>query len=244
MAWINRARITACIVMVSAAAGCETGGQGALSGGAIGALSGLAIGSLSGDAGKGAAIGAIVGAVGGAVIGDQNRRQNEAASAPPPPPPPTSAAAAQYPVSPVLARLVGNWTIQGWVLDEAGRKLDASGSATGTVDKTYFLRMDIRLTDPRSGGPVEGTSVLAQEGGRRISMVNSFSTSPEMRRFEGELDESGTMLSVHQVSPASSATSRRITLRMAGQDQWTAEAWERRGGRDQIVESFTLRRAR
>ena len=59
------------------AGGCETAGQGALSGGAIGALGGLAIGSLSGDAGKGAAIGAIGGAIAGGVIGDQNNRANE-----------------------------------------------------------------------------------------------------------------------------------------------------------------------
>lgn len=58
-------------------AGCETAGQGALSGGAVGALGGLAIGSMSGDAGKGAAIGAIGGAVVGGVIGDQNRRAQE-----------------------------------------------------------------------------------------------------------------------------------------------------------------------
>lgn len=57
--------------------GCETAGQGAISGGAIGALGGLAIGSLTGEAGAGAAIGAISGAVAGGVIGDQNRRAAE-----------------------------------------------------------------------------------------------------------------------------------------------------------------------
>lgn len=55
-------------------AGCESAGQGAVSGGAVGALGGLAIGSLSGNAGAGAAIGAISGAVAGGVIGDQNQR--------------------------------------------------------------------------------------------------------------------------------------------------------------------------
>jgi len=57
--------------------GCETGGQGALSGAAIGSLGGLAIGSLTGSAGAGAAIGAVGGAVAGGVIGDQNRRAKE-----------------------------------------------------------------------------------------------------------------------------------------------------------------------
>jgi uncharacterized protein YcfJ len=58
-------------------AGCESAGQGAVSGGAIGALGGLAIGSLTGSAGAGAAIGAVSGAIGGGVIGDQNKRAAE-----------------------------------------------------------------------------------------------------------------------------------------------------------------------
>ena len=70
-------RVTAATLLtgvVTLGAGCDSAGQGAVSGGAIGALGGLAIGSLSGDAGAGAAIGAISGAVAGGIIGDQNQR--------------------------------------------------------------------------------------------------------------------------------------------------------------------------
>jgi outer membrane lipoprotein SlyB len=77
---MRQARITtgvAVILSLLAAAGCESGGQGALSGAAIGSLGGLAIGSLTGSAGAGAAIGAVGGAVAGGVIGDQNRRAKE-----------------------------------------------------------------------------------------------------------------------------------------------------------------------
>lgn len=77
----GRANVGRTCLMVSLLAGattlgtgCESAGEGAVSGGAIGALGGLAIGSLSGDAGAGAAIGAISGAVAGGVIGDQNKR--------------------------------------------------------------------------------------------------------------------------------------------------------------------------
>lgn len=59
------------------AGGCESAGQGAVSGAAIGSLGGLAIGSLTGSAGAGAAIGAISGAVAGGVIGDQNARAKQ-----------------------------------------------------------------------------------------------------------------------------------------------------------------------
>lgn len=74
------ARLAAAIavgLIALSAGGCETGGQGALSGAAIGSLGGLAIGSLTGSAGAGAAIGAVGGAVAGGVIGDQNRRAKE-----------------------------------------------------------------------------------------------------------------------------------------------------------------------
>jgi len=73
----NTALASSLLLAGALAGGCESAGQGALSGGAVGALGGLAIGSLSGDAGKGAAIGAITGAVAGGVIGDQNRRAAE-----------------------------------------------------------------------------------------------------------------------------------------------------------------------
>jgi outer membrane lipoprotein SlyB len=65
------------IVSVLACTGCNSAGEGALSGGAIGALGGLAIGSLTGSAGAGAAIGAVSGAIVGGVIGDQNHRAQQ-----------------------------------------------------------------------------------------------------------------------------------------------------------------------
>ena len=77
---LRRARPIAAVFMAAGmltAAGCESAGQGAVSGGAIGALGGLAIGSLTGSAGAGAAIGAVSGAVAGGIIGDQNRRAQE-----------------------------------------------------------------------------------------------------------------------------------------------------------------------
>jgi hypothetical protein len=56
-------------------AGCNSAGEGALSGAGIGALAGMGIGSLSGNMGKGAAAGAIGGAILGGIIGDQNSRR-------------------------------------------------------------------------------------------------------------------------------------------------------------------------
>ncbi len=54
--------------------GCNSAGEGAVTGGVLGALGGLAIGALSGNEGDGALIGAVSGAAVGGIIGDQNER--------------------------------------------------------------------------------------------------------------------------------------------------------------------------
>lgn len=194
------------------AGGCENAGQGAVSGAAVGSLSGLAIGSLTGSAGKGAAIGAIAGGLGGAVIGDQNRRRTEAEHA-----------SASYKATPMLSSLVGNWVVKGSAQDAEGKPIAIDGTANAFADKSYFLKIDISVKDPRTGEMIEGTSVIGQEGGHRVSMTNSFSSIPETRRFEGEMDPSGSIVTLRQVSPPSE---RKIIVRIAGSNRWAAEAWE------------------
>lgn len=207
--------------------GCNNAKEGAVSGAAVGALSGLAIGSITGHAGEGAAIGAIAGLVGGAVIGDQNERraqqQQQQASAPPPPPA-QGVQYVQYPVSPLLSQMVGVWNVSVTLTGPKGNQVTVQGNSTNYADKMYFLRMDLTFTDPRTGQQVAGTSVLSQEGGNGVSMTNSFSTSPEMKRFQGQMDPSGTILNLRQVSPPGG--NRSIMVRMSGPNQFTAEAWD------------------
>jgi hypothetical protein len=206
------------IIMLS---GCSNAGEGALSGAGIGALSGLAIGSISGNAGEGAAIGAIVGGVGGAVIGDQNRRKSEAAAAQ------QSAAAPPQPVyqtGQAIGRLVGQWRIAGTIELGGAGTASISGTARGTIDKTYFVRLEMRFNDPRGGQVVEGTSIISQTGGRGIEMTNSFSTSPVVRHFKGEMDESGSVFNLSQVDPPMS--SRKIIVRISPSRGWIADVWD------------------
>jgi hypothetical protein len=227
---------------LAALGGCETAGQGAVTGGAVGALSGLAIGSMTGSAGKGAAIGAVTGVVGGAIIGDQNRRKHQQAMAkspaPTPPPPPVPAAAAvPYDAVAALERFVGRWKVDGWAQPPGRERTRLSGEATGIADKNFFVRVEIQLADPGGGESIEGTCILSQNGGRKVTMVNSFSTSPDTMRFEGELDPSGSIFTLNQVSPK---TDRRIVLRQSGTASWVAEAWESAPGGDVRTESLTF----
>jgi hypothetical protein len=216
------------VATIVASLGCSNGKQGALSGAGIGALSGLAIGSLTGNAGKGAAIGAIVGGVGGAVIGDQNRRKDEAAAAaaqqPPPPQQVVIVAPQPYSTGQALGRLVGQWRVNGTIDTGSGATLPVYGTARGSVDKTYFVRIDLNFTDPRNGIPVQGTSVLSQTGVRGVQMTNSFSTSPAVKQFRGEMDPSGSLFDLRQFDPPYG--SRRVMIHMSTSTQWTADVWE------------------
>jgi hypothetical protein len=216
------------IIMLS---GCSNAGEGALSGAGIGALSGLAIGSISGNAGEGAAIGAVVGGVGGAVIGDQNRRKSEAAAQ-------QSAAAAPQPAyqtGQAIGRLVGQWRIAGTIDLGGAGMASISGTARGSIDKTYFVRLESRFNDPRSGQVVEGTSIISQTGGRGIEMTNSFSTSPVVRHFKGQMDESGTVFDLSQFDPP--MNSRKIIVRISPSRGWTANVWDN-GKRVESYEFF------
>jgi len=230
--WSVRGSIALLTVAAVMSGGCSNAGEGAVSGAAVGALSGLAIGSLTGGAGTGAAIGAVAGGVGGAVIGDQNRRKDEAAQAASrQPPPPTMVAYSTssnqgYPTAQALGRLVGKWQVNGTVGDGSGQTVPVTGTATGAIDKTYFLRLDLRLNDPRTGKVVEGTSVINQLGGRSLEMSNSFSTSPDLVRFQGQMDESGTMFNLGEIESAKG--SRQVVIRMSTDGSWTADTW--RGG--------------
>lgn len=222
-------------------AGCENAGQGALSGAGIGALSGLAIGSLSGDAGKGAAIGAIAGAVGGAVIGDQNRRQNEAnaaaRSAPPPPAPPASPQ--PYQTGEALSAFLGEWTIKGRELTN-GQWTDFEGTATGVKEKNYFVRLEIRVNNPSTGQTVLGSSILAQQGGTKIEMTNAFSSSPQMKRFRGDMDKTGKAFYLRQVDVPQGEQARRMLIRVETDGRLTVDVWNADSGSKSKTETYTF----
>ncbi|HEY7089676.1 MAG TPA: YMGG-like glycine zipper-containing protein [Tepidisphaeraceae bacterium] len=249
--------LSALLVMALTCSGCNNAAEGALSGGAVGALSGAAIGSLSGNAGAGAAIGAVVGGVGGAIVGDQNRRRSEEMAAmqqaPPPPQMATpqvvssdktvktttvtkTTVTSQYPPTPTstaLGRFVGEWRVTGSIDAGDGRTIPIGGTASGNVDKTFFVRLDLQFIDPRTGEPVIGTSTISQHGGRKLEMINAFSTSPTIKRFDGEADASETTFTFKQVDPP--ASSRRVIFKTS-YPGFTAEVWD--GGRR--VESYTF----
>lgn len=235
------ARCAAALIVAAAGAGCETAGQGAVSGGAIGALGGLAIGSMTGSAGTGAAIGAISGAVVGGVIGDQNRRKNEEAAAGrvPPPPPPSTTTVVIQPADrdrQSLGRMVGEWRVRGWSEVITGDRSSLTGTATGVVDGAYFLRLDMRLTaEGAAARPVSGTVTLASEPGLGVTMSSRFDDAPSISRFVGTASSDGATLLLHESGTTTAAGLRRdVTLRFLSADEWVVDVAAASGGRRQL----------
>lgn len=102
--------------------------------------------------------------------------------------------------------------------------LDFNGSVRGVAEKNYFVRLDCSFTDPRTNEAVQGTCVISQTGNRGLEMTNVFSSSPEVKRFRGEMDASGTVLSF-TATTGPSAGSRKLIIRVLSDNELKAEAW-------------------
>ena len=158
-----------------------------------------------------------------------------------PPPPPQQVVVVNkqqpYVTGASLGRLIGKWQIAGTIDSGNGTPLPVAGTATGTVDKTYFVRLELSFTDPRTNQSVQGSSVISQTGGRGIEMTNSFSSSPTVNHFRGDMDSSGTIFDLKQFDPTN--TGRRVTIRLSSDSQWTVNVWNG----SKLIESYTFTRS-
>lgn len=261
---LNRPLTAALIAPLLASAfftlpGCDNAGQGAVSGAGIGALSGLAIGSLSGNAGKGAVIGAVAGGVGGAVLGDQNRRSNERAqqqhaaippassastSGPSPSGPPTTVSVTT-PASLTqsdrdrlaLSKLARNWRVTGWETVDGQRRL-VSGTASGSVENAFFIRLIMTITDEQTRQVNNGNIVFASEPGRGLTMNSHFDTSPFPITYSGTVSNDGNLFTLDEIAP--SAGARRIVARFISPTEWVADVSDRSGSQSTPQASFNF----
>jgi hypothetical protein len=238
------------IVAAGLMSGCDNAGQGAVSGASMGALSGLAIGSLSGNAGRGAAIGAVAGGAGGAVLGDQNRRSRENAQTarqpvPVAPPPPPAASPAPAPEMSnwdrdrlQLAKFARPWRVSGWETVD-GRRRFVSGTATGQVDSTFFVRLDMVITDELSGNINRGNVVFASEPGRGLTLNSRFDSSPTAVAFAGSVNAAGDLFTLNEIAPGFGPNGRQVVIRFLTPDNFVADTTNRRTGEQSSSLSFT-----
>jgi len=241
IAWMG-----ACAAMGLALAGCNNAGQGAASGATVGALSGLAIGSMFGSAGKGAAIGAVAGGAGGAVMGDQNRRQTErsaqanaqsrpTAAAPVPPVPPAVATADQNRLA--LVRFARSWSIAGWQTVDGQRQL-VSGTATGTVENAFFVKLVVRVADAQAGWTSNGEVWFASEPGRGITMDSRFDTLPIPVTHAGAVSADGSVFTLDETTPG--VAGRRTVIRFLSDSEFVVDDSERVNGRNIPIGSLSF----
>ncbi|MEM9063856.1 MAG: hypothetical protein AAGB51_00025 [Planctomycetota bacterium] len=238
--------------------GCESAGQGAVTGASVGALSGLALGSLSGNAGAGAAAGAVIGGVAGGVIGDQNARERDydrtvivreprrvyRAE----PDWRSRRRAYENPVDRAriaLSRFEGDWEVDGWVLDDRYEQVPVSGWAYGYVDHRYFIDIEFEHQLVGEGDIITGEATIASEPGRGITLTARFSSSPSRLRFVGDADRTGDTIRLRGSNLRGSGLSRdaEILIRFVNEDRWIADVSDRVGGRKRIIESYTYSRA-
>lgn len=237
-------------------------GIGALSGLAIGSMTGsagegAAIGAIVGGVG-----GAVVGDQNRRRSDEasQQRAATRAAAAPPPPPPPPPPPAQpptvivqqppptvivqqapppppaneRFQTGPALTQLIGSWAITGTIDSGSGNMIPVSGSARSIIDDRYFVSIDLAFLDPRNNQNVTGTIIISQTGGWGLEMTSSFSSHPQVRRYRGEMDATGSVLNFTQTSPPD--PSRRIVMRLSPGRVWTADVWNG----NQRIESFTF----
>jgi len=233
------ASLCAALPLVS---GCDNAVQGGASGAGIGALSGLAIGSLSGNAGKGAVIGAVAGGVGGAVLGDQNRRTNErnsaqnssASSGTAQNPPPGSVARADRDRL-ALTRLARSWRVTGWETIDGQRHL-VSGTATGSVENAFFVRLMTVMRDDQSGQVNNGNIVFSSEPARGVTMTSYFDSAPWPMTFSGGVSDDGNVFTLNEIAPSAD---RRVVIRFVNASQWVADISSRNDNTPHASFNFT-----
>lgn len=245
---LERIGLLVCLCVLPLIGGCDNAVQGGASGAGIGALSGLAIGSLSGNAGKGAVIGAVAGGVGGAVLGDQNRRSNErnaqggsasgggsgGSGASGPPPPAGSAARADRDRL-ALTRLARSWQVKGWETIDGTRHL-VSGTANGSVENAFFIRLTTTMRDDQSGQANNGNIVFSSEATRGVTMTGYFDSAPWPATFAGAASDDGNVFTLNEIAPA---TDRRVVIRFVSPNQWVADVSSRANSTPHASFTFT-----
>ncbi|WP_169903018.1 glycine zipper family protein [Paraferrimonas sedimenticola] len=179
--------------------GCESNSrtaQGAATGAVTGAVAGLILGALSGRPERGLVAGATIGAVKGGVVGfeqeqedkrtqqlataiNQSNNQGEQAATNP---------ASQQAVE-QMDRFIGQWSLNGWVVDEQGKKLKVTGELTGSSSVANTIQLSYPSIKVESyQEPLSGQSMMGYSTDQGYSVVTSFTGQEQMRTDGGRFD--------------------------------------------------------
>jgi len=254
----NYARQAVAVVAIALLfSGCANQGEmsdGTRKGAKGGALVGLTLGAMTGDA-KLAAAGAVAGGMTGGMAGNwsdyeadrQDYRVETIAGAIASK---NTGGQAEAPASwQNIDAFVGQWQVNMWGLDDKGQRVDATATATSSLDTTKSV--SFRFSNFQSSGfsgQLTGTSTLGFKADRGFEMLNNFSSSPSGNRYVGHYDN---MTSKYEFFYAGSdqdtysgvkRTDYQLVMRMIGNDVIVIETWALVGSEEKRIQSYRFTR--
>lgn len=263
----NLKRSLLAALCVSVLSGCASTGEdgerdqnrGLKTGAAGGALVGLAMGAAMGDASlaaKGAMVGAATGAAAGAAADYQNDREdhrnenatkninvnglgNTALATP---------AATAMQNWDKLDTFTGQWRVDIWAFDANGERIEASGTATGSLAKTTAAELNFdELAVNGEPHALNGKVKLAYTQNDGYSLKTNFSNNEQMR-FSGELDGTTQRYSYYPVNVQGQTlngderNNMRLELRFIGNDLFLVDTFSQIKGEEQQIQSYRFTR--
>jgi len=221
-----------------------------------GALIGLTMGALTGDAGL-AAAGAVAGGVAGGVAGSWRDYEED-----------RSDYRAETMAGAIAGKdnggdgeapegwhdidaFVGQWTVNLWLLDTQGNRIDATADAVSTLDSTKSVTF--RFSNFLSDGfaePVTGSTTLRFEKDRGFELLNAFSIAPEGNRYVGHYDNAGGKYEFFYAGSYQSTytgfkrADYRLEMRMVGGDVIVFDTFVADGSGEKKIQSYRVTRKR
>ena len=221
-----------------------------------GALLGLTMGALTGDVGM-AAAGAAAGAVAGGVAGSWRDYEEDRAD---------------YRAETMAGAIAGKesggdgeapqgwhdidafiwqWTVNLWLLDTQGNRVDATADAVSTLDSTKSVTF--RFSNFQSAAfeePVTGSSTLRFEKDRGFELLNAFSIAPEGNRYVGHFDNAANKYQFLYPGPNQSTYTGfkrrdyRLEMKMIGGDVIVFDTFVADGSGEKKIQSYRVTRQR
>ncbi len=141
----------------------------------------------------------------------------------------------------VLARIVGVWRFDGWSIGSDGAKIQAAGTAAGTIENEHFVLLDVQSSSGQLGGRAArkgGSMLFASEPEAGLTLTAWGDASPAVRRLNGEVRGNGSALTFADRRGADVS----LKLVFTTDDRWVLEAVEPDGRGTRTVARYVFER--
>jgi hypothetical protein len=228
--------------------------RGAGVGAAAGAVLGLAMGAATEDR-QLAIAGAVAGATAGAASGgmymyDQSRQDRRTQTLAE-----SIGGAKQGETSDEagkrhLADFTGNWNLDIWSMNAAGKKVTANGKATAVLPAKDTLRIEYQdIRTAAYDGVITGTTLITYSANSGFTLENRFPESSDATRWVGEYIPAKNAYNLYPAQDMDGktitgviASNLRIELRISGTNLVVAETYTMIDGKEVQIQSYRFTR--